>query len=57
MEKGPLDKAKGPGAGPMPEMERLGLDPSIMQSVKGIDAMQTASWAQQLKVIDALRRC
>ncbi|RKT20411.1 SH3 domain-containing protein [Paraburkholderia sp. RAU2J] len=60
MEKGPLDKAKGPGAnpktmGPMPEMERLGLDPSIMQSVKGIDAMQTASWAQQLKVIDALK--
>ncbi|WP_233807172.1 hypothetical protein [Paraburkholderia sp. HP33-1] len=43
----PSDKAKEPGANPKmmrptPEMERLGLDPSIIRSVKEIDAMQAA---------------
>ncbi|MDN7616873.1 SH3 domain-containing protein [Burkholderia cepacia] len=60
MGNGPLDKAKGAGASPKtmrptPEMERLGLNPSRMQSVKEIDATQAASWAQQLKVIDTLK--
>jgi hypothetical protein len=60
MDKEPLDKAKAPGADqkmmkPMTEMERLGLDPLLTQSVKKIEAMEAASWAHQLKAIDALK--